>query len=113
MSKRSSPKRDELRAEYDFASMQGGVRGKYSRRYRASANLALLDPEVAKAFPSDTAVNEALRTVLRATRAHRRARLPGDPPTNAALTADPRRWADQLRRQGMPAARAARGRVWL
>jgi hypothetical protein len=76
MRKRSSPNRDELRAEYDFASMQGGVRGKYSRRYRASANLALLDPEVAKAFPSDTAVNEALRTVLRATRAHRRARLP-------------------------------------
>jgi len=75
MRKRGSAKPEELRAEYDFASMRGGVRGKYSRRYRATANLALLDPEVAKAFPSDTAVNEALRTVLRATRAHRRARL--------------------------------------
>jgi hypothetical protein len=40
-------------------------------------NLALLDPEVAEAFPTDAAVNEALRTVLRATKAQRRAkRLP-------------------------------------
>jgi hypothetical protein len=93
MRKRSSPKRDELRAEYDFASMQGGVRGKYSRRYRAGANLALLDPEVAKAFPSDTAVNEALRTVLRATRVHGRARLPKGMQQTSAARSGPRRGA--------------------
>jgi hypothetical protein len=68
---------DDLRPEYDFSSLTGGVRGKYVERYRRGVNLALLDPEVAEAFPTDAAVNEALRTVLRATRAQRRAkRLP-------------------------------------
>jgi hypothetical protein len=68
---------DDLRPEYDFSSMAGGVRGKYVRRYRRGVNLALLDPEVAAAFPSDAAVNEALRTVLRAAKAQKRAkRLP-------------------------------------
>ncbi len=57
---------DELRPEYDFASMKGGVRGKYADRYRAGTNLALLEPEVAQAFPTDQAVNEALRTILKA-----------------------------------------------
>ena len=65
---------DDLRPEYDFSSLSGGVRGKYFRRYRAGVNLALLDPEVARAFPTDAAVNEALRTVLRATKAQRRPR---------------------------------------
>ena len=58
----------DMRPEYDFASMKGGVRGKYVRRYRAGTNLVLLEPEVAQAFPNDAAVNEALRAVLRATR---------------------------------------------
>jgi len=65
---------DDLRPEYDFSSMAGGVRGKYVDRYREGVNLALLDPEVAEAFPTDAAVNEALRTVLRATRAQRGAK---------------------------------------
>ncbi len=68
---------DDLRPEYDFSSLAGGIRGKYFHRYRAGVNLALLEPEVAKAFPTDAAVNEALRTVLRTTKALRRpARLP-------------------------------------
>ena len=58
--------RDEIRPEYDFATMKGGVRGKYVERYRAGTNLALLDPDVAEAFPTDEAVNEALRTILKA-----------------------------------------------
>ena len=53
---------DDLRPEYNFSSLAGGVRGKYFERYRAGVNLALLEPEVAKAFPTDAAVNEALRT---------------------------------------------------
>ena len=56
--------RNGTRPEYDFASMKGGVRGKYAARYRAGTNLALLDPEVAEAFPSDAAVNQTLRAVL-------------------------------------------------
>lgn len=55
---------DELRPEYDFAQMQGGVKGKYVERYRAGTNLVLLDPDVAQAFPNDAAVNEALRLLM-------------------------------------------------
>lgn len=63
---------DDLRPEYDFASMKGGVRGKYATRLRKEgSNLALLEPEIAEAFPSDAAVNEALRGVLNTTRAVR------------------------------------------
>jgi hypothetical protein len=62
---------DELLPEYDFPSMSGGVRGKYYRRYRAGVNLALLEPEIARAFPTDTAVNRALRKVLRTTKVPR------------------------------------------
>lgn len=54
----------DMLPEYDFAAMKGGVRGKYVRRYRAGSNLVLLDPEVAEAFPTDGAVNQALRAVL-------------------------------------------------
>ena len=46
---------DELLAEYDFAQMEGGVRGKYIERYRAGTNLVLLDLNIARAFPNDAA----------------------------------------------------------
>ena len=59
-------KLDDLRPEYDFATMKGGVRGKYVERFRAGNNLALLEPDVAEAFPTDEAVNEALRIILKA-----------------------------------------------
>ena len=55
---------DELRSEYDFSQMQGGIRGKYVDRYRAGTNLVLLDPDVAQAFPNDKAVNDALRLLI-------------------------------------------------
>ncbi|MGB3207950.1 MAG: hypothetical protein WBB28_23445 [Crinalium sp.] len=55
---------DELRPEYDFSKMAGGIRGKYVERYRAGTNLVLLDPDVAKAFPTDISVNEALRLLI-------------------------------------------------
>jgi hypothetical protein len=51
--------------------MKGGVRGKYIGRLRKGSNLVLLDPEIAAAFPSAEAVNEALRGVLNTTRAVR------------------------------------------
>jgi hypothetical protein len=34
---------DDLRLEYDFANMQGGVRGKYVERYREGTNLIAPD----------------------------------------------------------------------
>ncbi|MBW4490502.1 MAG: hypothetical protein KME12_22210 [Trichocoleus desertorum ATA4-8-CV12] len=55
---------DELRPEYDFSQLQGGVRGKYAERYQAGTNLVLLDPDVAQAFPTSEAVNEALRLLI-------------------------------------------------
>jgi hypothetical protein len=51
--------------------MKGGVRGKYVARLRKASNLVLLEPDVAAAFPSDGAVNEALPGVLNTTRAVR------------------------------------------
>lgn len=57
---------DELRPEYGLRELlKGGVRGKYVTRDRAGTNLVLLDPDVAKAFPDQEAVNEALRLVIR------------------------------------------------
>lgn len=62
---------NELRAEYDFASIKGGVRGKHAKRYREGTNIVLLEPDIAEAFPNDEAVNQALRGILNTTRAVR------------------------------------------
>jgi hypothetical protein len=55
---------DELRPEYDLSKLKGGVRAKHLVRYRAGNNLALLAPDVRAAFPTDEAVNQALRSVM-------------------------------------------------
>jgi len=56
---------DELRPEYDLATLlKEGVRGKYTKRHMQGTNLVLLSPDVARDFPSDEAVNEALRLVM-------------------------------------------------
>ena len=59
--KKSDTEQENIRPEYDFSSLEGGVRGKYYARVAAGSNLVLLDPDVAKAFPSQEAVNRALR----------------------------------------------------
>ena len=64
MSKTNAGPADGLRAEYDAAILGQGVRGKYLKRYESGTNLALLTPEVRAAFPTDDAVNEALRSLL-------------------------------------------------
>ena len=64
-------KKTGLRPEYDFAAMQGGVRGKYTKQYREGTNIVLLEPDIAEAFPNDAAVNQALRGVLNTARAVR------------------------------------------
>lgn len=82
--KRSS---DDLREEYDFAAMAGGVRGKYVQRLASGTNIVVLDDEVAAAFPTDAAVNEALRALLKAAAVVRREKkLPNPPmqPTGSA-----------------------------
>ncbi len=64
--KKNTELNDELRPEYDMKTLlKGGVRGKYARRYRAGTNLVLLEPDVARAFPNEKAVNEALKLVMK------------------------------------------------
>jgi hypothetical protein len=59
--------RDDLRPEYDF-DYSKAVRGKYCRRLvEEGANVAVLDPDVAKAFSDSVSVNEALRSLLKFT----------------------------------------------
>lgn len=57
-------RRDELRREYDLSQLNGGVRGKYVKRFRAGTNLVLLSPDVAKHFPDEHSVNQALRGLI-------------------------------------------------
>jgi hypothetical protein len=62
----------DMRPEYDFASMKGGVRGKHYGSYRKGTNVVLIEPDVATAFPTEDAVNQALRGILGTARAVRR-----------------------------------------
>jgi hypothetical protein len=94
---------DELQPEYEFASMPGGVRGKYVSRVRESTNIVLLDSKVAEAFPTEAAVNEALRGVLNTTRAVRNT---GGLPNRALQPTNPARAA---RAKPTKRSRAARG----
>lgn len=55
----------EMREEYERLVLKGGLRGKYFERYQRGTNLALLAPDVRAAFPTDEAVNEALRSLMR------------------------------------------------
>ncbi|MGA7877672.1 MAG: hypothetical protein WCA08_18575 [Desulfoferrobacter sp.] len=55
---------NELRPEYRREDLGAGVRGKYFEAYREGTNLVLLSPDVAKAFPTEQAVNDALRSLI-------------------------------------------------
>jgi len=59
----------DLRPEYDLGQLlRAGVQGKYADRYREGTNLVLLAPDVAEAFPTGEAVNQALRLVIQLTK---------------------------------------------
>jgi hypothetical protein len=65
MKKANANNDDELRPEYkrsDFT--EPFVRGKYAKRARESSNVVVLRPEVAKAFPNEDAVNDALMSLI-------------------------------------------------
>ena len=55
-------KEDDMRPEYHFS---GGIRGKHFQAYRQGTNLVPLDQDVAQMFPDATAVNEALRLLIK------------------------------------------------
>ena len=65
MKKPQNDNEDELRPEYDLATLlKGAVRGKYVEQYRQGTNLVLLEPDIAAAFPTPETVNAALRLVM-------------------------------------------------
>lgn len=79
MKKAKRTVQDELRAEYRREDFPGGLtRGKYAARMKASSNIVVLEPEVAAAFPTDAAVNDALRSLI----AIAKASVAKRPPTN-------------------------------
>ena len=59
-----SNEKDTLRDEYPEDLLKSGVRGKYAKRYAEGTNVVLLDPDVAKAFPTSESVNKALRSLI-------------------------------------------------
>ena len=65
MKKSKSELRDWLRPEYKRSDFGEFVRGKYADRVRTSTNVVVLDPQVARVFPNDEAVNAALRGLMR------------------------------------------------
>jgi hypothetical protein len=86
MKKGSRRMPDDLRPEYDLAALGLGVRGKYASRLKGTT-LVALQPEVAAAFPTSEAVNEALRAVRRRTTVVRRS----TPARKRAIRAAPSR----------------------
>jgi hypothetical protein len=75
---------EDMRTEYDFSTMKGGVRGKYYETYRKGHKVVvhredgtesvqyfkledgavMLEPEVRKYFPDSSAVNKALKSLI-------------------------------------------------
>lgn len=78
MKKNSIKKQDdyELREEYDLTKMAVLPKGRFDPKRRVGTNVVILEPEIAKAFPSDEAVNKALRLVLMASKIPQRTATP-------------------------------------
>lgn len=75
---------EDMRAEYDFSTLRGGVRGKYYKAYREGHKVVIhkedgtdsvqyfkledgavmLEPDVRKYFPTSDAVNRVLRLLI-------------------------------------------------
>ena len=68
MPNQSHPDDYELRDEYDLSTMTIVAKGRYAPGRRVGNNVVVLAPDVAQAFPTDDAVNEALRLVLQIAR---------------------------------------------
>jgi hypothetical protein len=84
MKKAVSKEKEDMRSEYDFSSMKGGVRGKYYKAYRAGHKViihkadgsisvqhfkleegaVMLEPDVRKYFANSESVNKALRSLI-------------------------------------------------
>ena len=56
--------KDEMRKEYKRSDFTKLERGKFYVEAREGTSVALLEPDIAKAFPTAKAVNEALHGLL-------------------------------------------------
>jgi hypothetical protein len=59
---------DEILPEYDFGA---AAPNKFASRYAAGSAVVVLEPDVAAAFPTSGAANEALRGLAAIIRKHR------------------------------------------
>lgn len=67
-----------MRRQYKQEDLGTAVRGKYLADYGKGTNLVLLSPDVAAAFPTADAVNDALRALVRLARGATPARSPAN-----------------------------------
>jgi len=58
--KRMQKDKDMLE-EYDFSQ---GIIGKYSQKYAEGTNVVVIEPDIAKYFPDNEIVNQALRSLV-------------------------------------------------
>ena len=58
----------ELNDEYDLSRMTILPKGRFDPKHRIGKNVIVLEPDVAQAFPTDEAVNEALRLLVKASK---------------------------------------------
>jgi len=58
----------ELQDEYDLSQMPIMPKGRYAPERRIGSNVIVLEPDLARVFPTDEAVNKALRLILQAAR---------------------------------------------
>lgn len=54
-----------MKKHYSREDLGKGIRGKFLADYQSGTNLVLLRPEIAAAFPTADAVNEALMGLLK------------------------------------------------
>jgi hypothetical protein len=64
MQKPNDPEDYDLRDEYDLSRMTIVPKGRFEPERRQGKNVVVLAPDVAEAFPTDDAVNHALRLVM-------------------------------------------------
>lgn len=57
-------KNEAMRAEYRREDLGKGVRGKHFEEFMKGNNLVFLAPELVKIFPTNEAVNDALRSLV-------------------------------------------------
>ena len=58
----------ELQDEYNLSQMPIMPKGRYAPERRIGSNVIVLEPDLARVFPTDEAVNKALRLILQAAR---------------------------------------------